>query len=157
MSGDTHAREVPAGMTCRASYEDIDKDSYVEYQSYPSGVWRACEYSQPTVEYLLANGYKMYMKDFEKASTDCAAAVRRIIGNGPPVYLSDLNHADAMPLEAGEVRVDKFWFMSNNSTVTGKLEGSLEGEEREKKWQEQKALLAAMEVADAAEAAEKKA
>jgi hypothetical protein len=107
-------------------------------------------YSRESVEYLLKNQYGMYLKEVDKAARDCAAAVRRLVTKGPPLYLSDGNHGDAMPLVEGDERVDKFWFMDGGVEVSGKLEGAPEGQERESFWQAQRETLAAMEVAEAA-------
>lgn len=142
-----HSKPQP-GKECLASFEDIDESNYVEYQTMPSGKWHACNYSQETVEHLLESSYKMYLGDIEKASKDCAAAVRRLVTKGPPLYLSDLNHGDAIPVPEGDTHVDKFWFMNGNVTVSAKLPDALEGKERQALWESQKETLAAMEASE---------
>lgn len=144
----THGKP-PTGLECLASYEAIDESNYVEFQSSPSGTWSMCRYSQETVEQLLDSSFQLYLKDVEKAAKDCAAAVRRLVSKGPPVYLSDCNHSDALPLPAGDTHVEQFWFMNGNQLVSAKLKGALEGKEREDLWNAQKETLAAMEAVEA--------
>ena len=93
----------------------------------------------------------MYLADVEKAAKDCAAAVKRLVTKGPPVYLSDTNQRDATPLVDGETHVESFWYMSSNRIVSGKLQGALEGKARDSLWDSQKETLAAMEAAEAAD------
>ena len=88
------------------------------------------------------------MKDVDKASKDCAAAVRRIVTKGPPQYLSDCNHPDAMPLPDGDTHVAEFWFMNGDKTVSGRLPDAPEGKARQDLWNSQKETLEAMEAAE---------
>jgi len=92
------------------------------------------------------------LKDVEKAAKDCAAAVRRIVTKGPPQYLSDCNHPDAMPLSEGDTHVSQFWYMNGDRTVSGRLPDAPEGAAREALWNSQKETLAAMEAAENATA-----
>ncbi|KAH9261479.1 hypothetical protein BASA81_000135 [Batrachochytrium salamandrivorans] len=138
-----------SGKECLASFEEIDETNYVEYQTLPSGTWHACNYSQETVEHLLESSYKMYLGDIEKASKDCAAAVRRLVTKGPPLYLSDCNHGDAIPVPEGDTHVDKFWFMNGNVTVSGVLPDAAQGDARAALWASQRETLAAMEASEA--------
>lgn len=144
------AHQLPMpGRECLASFEEIDASNYVEYQTLPSGAWHACRYSQETVEHLLESSYKMYLGDIEKASKDCAAAVRRLVAKGPPLYLSDCNHGDAIPVPEGDTHVAQFWFMNGNVTVSGVLPDAAQGDARAALWDSQRETLAAMEASEA--------
>lgn len=145
----SHGKPVE-GKECLATYELIDESNYVEFESYPSGKWIACGYSQETVEHLLKTSYEHYLKEVEKAAKDCAAAVRRLVNKGPPQFLSDCNHPDAIPLAEGDTHANQFWFMSSDKSVPGRLDGAAQGAEREQLWQSQRETLAAMEAAEAA-------
>lgn len=96
----------------------------------------------------MKTGWGAYLKDVEKAAKDCAAAVRRIVTKGPPQYLSDCNHVDAMPLNEGDTFVGQFWFMNGNKIVSGKLSDAAQGPARDDLWNSQKETLAAMEAAE---------
>ena len=84
-----------------------------------------------------------------------AAAVRRLVTKGPPIWLED---KIAYPLPEGDSHVSAIWYMSSGSEIPAKLENCLEGEERDKLWNSQKEVLAQMEAAEASDkAAEAKA
>jgi len=142
-----HGKPTP-GLECKASFEAIDEKNYCEYQAAPSGKWAPCGYSQETIEYLLDTAYEHYLKDVEKAAKDCAAAVRRLVSKGPPLYLSECNHPDAMPLAGGDTHVSNFWFMNGDRVVSGRLKNAPDGTDRETLWLSQKETLAAMEAAE---------
>ena len=91
------------------------------------------------------------MKDVDKATRDCAAAVKRIVIKGPPQYLSDCNHLEAMPLVENDTHVGEFWFMNGNKTVSGRLVDAPDGKAREELWTSQKETLAAMEAVESSE------
>ena len=85
------------------------------------------------------------MRGLTPSRQDCAAAVRRLVTRGPPVYLFEPN---ALPLPGGDTHIDLLWFSSGNREAPAKLEGALEGEEREKLWSTQRETLRAMELAE---------
>ena len=97
--------------------------------------------------YLLNTGFTKYTLDVEKASKDCAAAVRRIVAKGPPEFLQD---PVALPLPEGDTHVSRVWFCDENKEMSARLVGSPEGAAREALWNAQKEALAAMEAAEAA-------
>ena len=145
----TEHGKPPEGLECMATLEDITEENFVEYRSMPSGLWLPAKFSKEVVEMLLQTQFGKYMSDVEKASKDCAAAVRRLVVKGPPIYLSDVN---ALPLAKEEDGfIDLFWFAAEQKEVSAKLEGALEGEEREELWSAQKETLAAMEAAESVE------
>ena len=138
----------PADWECAATFEDITEEegNYVEFQSAPSGTWHPAKFSKATLLHLQATLFDKYMKDVEKASKDCAAAVRRLVSKGPPLYVSD---PVALKLPEGDTHVAKLWFMDEDREVSAKLVGAPEGAEREALWNAQKEVLAAMEIAEA--------
>mmetsp|Transcript_16964 Transcript_16964/g.33109 ORF Transcript_16964/g.33109 Transcript_16964/m.33109 type:complete len:149 (-) Transcript_16964:283-729(-) len=138
----------PAGLSCKATWEDITEEdgNYCEYLSMPSGQWLPSQFSADTVRHLLRTQYGRYLEDVEKAAKDCAAAVRRLVARGPPVYLSD---SEALPLAEGDSYIEKIWFADEDCEVSAKLEGALEGEEREELWNSQRETLRMMEAAEA--------
>ncbi len=76
-----------------------------------------------------------------------AAAVRRLVTDGPPVYLFDKSGV-ALPVPDGDTHIDMLWFCATGEEEEAVLEGALQGEARETLWAEQKAILAAMEMAE---------
>lgn len=154
-----HSKVPPENWECKATMEEItEKDgNFVEYMTVPSNTWHPCGFSKTTVQYLQSTGFNKYIQDVEKASKDCAAAVKRLITKGPPLYLSD---DIAMPVPEGDTHVELLWFADDDKEVSAKLTGALEGKEREALWSSQKetlqAMLAAEEALKSAEATEKK-
>ena len=88
-------------------------------------------YEQVVIEKLLSEQFHQFVNRVK--TTDCQAELRRLLATGPPVYLSDEH---ALPLDDGDSHVVKLWFASDNLERLAKLEGAVEGEEREKLWNE---------------------
>mmetsp|Transcript_17791 Transcript_17791/g.23195 ORF Transcript_17791/g.23195 Transcript_17791/m.23195 type:complete len:118 (-) Transcript_17791:1361-1714(-) len=76
-----------------------------------------------------------YLKKVEKA--DCAAEMCRLLDAGPPIYIEE---REALPLPNEETHILQLWYMSNNRTISARLEGALDGEERQKLWDSLTAL-----------------
>ena len=151
--GSLHASKPPEGLTCMLTWDDIDEEEYVEYRTAPSGRWHVSKYGASAVRQLLKTNWDNYMSNVEKASKDCAAAVRRLVTKGPPLYLHD---PTALPVPDDYAHVDMLWFCATDKEVAAKLEGALEGEAREALWAEQREILAAMEQAEGAHGGEGK-
>ena len=71
-------------------------------------------------------------------TTDCQAELRRLLAAGPPVYVSDPN---GFPLPEGDTHVIQLWYASDNRERSAKLEGAVDGEEREALWNQLRAFL----------------
>mmetsp|Transcript_6743 Transcript_6743/g.10652 ORF Transcript_6743/g.10652 Transcript_6743/m.10652 type:complete len:151 (+) Transcript_6743:85-537(+) len=136
----------PEGLECMVLLDDITEENYCEYQCMPSGLWHPAKACSEVVKELIDTQFNKYLDDVEKATKDCAAAVRRLVDKGPPVYLSDPH---ALPMPEGETHIEKVWYMAENEEVSSRLKGALEGEEREKLWTSQKEVLASMEAVEA--------
>mmetsp|Transcript_29043 Transcript_29043/g.67935 ORF Transcript_29043/g.67935 Transcript_29043/m.67935 type:complete len:147 (+) Transcript_29043:197-637(+) len=143
---DTHGKPTE-GMECMCTLEDIDEESYCEYQTMPSGKWHPSMFASSVVEEMLNSQFQKYLDDVEKAASDCAAAVRRLVVKGPPTHIFD---AHGLPLPEGETHIEKVWFMKGDEERPALLKGALQGAERETLWDSQKQTLAAMEAAEAA-------
>uniref|UniRef100_A0A7S2SMM4 Uncharacterized protein n=1 Tax=Mucochytrium quahogii TaxID=96639 RepID=A0A7S2SMM4_9STRA len=137
--------EPREGLTCKATWEDITTLTYCEYRTQPSGKWLPAEFSSDTIDHLLSTQFGKYLSDVEKAAKDCAAAVRRLVTKGPPVYLADAN---ALPLPEGDTHIDMIWYSRDNTEHSAQLKGALTGDERQALWDSQKATLEAMEQAE---------
>jgi hypothetical protein len=106
----------------------------VEYQVYPSLQWKPCLYEQCIVEKLLAEQFHDYIARVKE--TDCQAELRRLLAKGPPIWLADEH---ALPLDDKDdlnQHVCNLWFASDNRVVSAKLQGAVEGQEREDLWNE---------------------
>ena len=77
--------------------------------------------------------------------SDCVKEFTRLMRAGPPVFVSDKH---ALPLPAGATHVAKLWFMDGGVTETAKLDGAVEGEERQKLWNDMKSFIATVEGRD---------
>ncbi|KAL7517586.1 hypothetical protein ACHAWX_004948 [Stephanocyclus meneghinianus] len=120
-------------MCCLCTMEDItDEDqNYVEFQSYPSMKWKPAQFELCVVQQLLDTQFEQYIKSVK--TTDCQATLRRLLKNGPPIYISDKH---GLPLEEGDTHVCALWFAIDGQERTAKLKGAVEGEEREVLWKE---------------------
>mmetsp|Transcript_33605 Transcript_33605/g.82630 ORF Transcript_33605/g.82630 Transcript_33605/m.82630 type:complete len:156 (-) Transcript_33605:596-1063(-) len=141
---DQHGKPTE-GMECMCTLDDITEETYCEYQTMPSGKWHPAKFAAPVVDEMLQTLFKKYLEDVEKAARDCAAAVRRLVVKGPPIYVFD---AHGLPLPEGETHIEKVWFCKGNEEKSAVLQGALQGKEREELWNSQKQVLAAMEAAE---------
>ncbi|TMW57446.1 hypothetical protein Poli38472_003371 [Pythium oligandrum] len=130
------------GMECLATMDDITEEegNYCEYQTAPSGTWRPALFAAEIVQQLLDTQFHTYIKKVQEA--DCKAELRRLVTKGPPVWLEDKH---ALPLPEGETHITKVWFAKDDEEKSAKLDGAVEGDEREKLWSELKELLEAAE------------
>ena len=60
-------------------------------------LWYPCRYEQSVVEHLLKTQFPDFIERVK--TTDCQAELRRLLKNGPPVYISDKN---ALPVVVAE-------------------------------------------------------
>lgn len=132
----------PAGLECMATMDDITEEdgNYCEFQTAPSGLWHPALFCSDVVEQLLGSQFHTYMKKVQEA--DCKAELRRLVAQGPPVWLNDKH---ALPIPEGDTHISRVWFAKDGEERSAKLDGALEGEARDKLWQELKQLLEAME------------
>ncbi|CBK20653.2 uncharacterized protein [Blastocystis hominis] len=80
-----------------------------------------------------------YLKNLLEA--DCRASQLRVLAEGPPIYVKE---SSIFPCPDGE-HVEKLWYSSTQQEKSSKVEGCLEGEEREKWWNEMKEILSLTE------------
>jgi len=118
--------------------EDITEEdgNYVEYQTHPSMLWYPCHYEKSVVENLLNTQFHDYVEKVR--TTDCQAELRRLLATGPPIYISDKH---AMPIPEGEAHICNLWYAGDNTEKSAKLEGAVEGEDRNKLWAELKSFI----------------
>lgn len=135
----------PAGMMCMCTWEEIDENSYVEYQVAPGGTWHPCLFGETAVRELRSTQYHDYIENVQKS--DCIKEFTRLMKSGPPVWISD-KHAMPLPREAKAAHVCALWFMSGNKTESAKLDGALEGEARQKLWDDMKNFMSTVQQRD---------
>ncbi|CAB9528806.1 expressed unknown protein [Seminavis robusta] len=130
--------EPPEGLMCLVTMEDITKEdsNYVEFQGSPSMKWKAAMFEQSVVQQLLDSQFHDFVNRVK--TTDCQAELRRLLGAGPPVFVSDKH---GFPLEEGDTHVVNLWYASDNKERPAKLDGAVEGEERQKLWEELKQFI----------------
>mmetsp|Transcript_13013 Transcript_13013/g.21659 ORF Transcript_13013/g.21659 Transcript_13013/m.21659 type:complete len:168 (+) Transcript_13013:66-569(+) len=122
---------IVEGSTCMSCWDDIDTTNYVEFKSSAESPWIPSGFCEVCTSYLLKSQWDLYTSALAK--TTCKAEQRRLLKAGPPINLKDVK---ALPCpDDGEVHL--LWFMSDNQDHSAKLEGSLEGEERMKYWNDQ--------------------
>jgi hypothetical protein len=152
------------GMCCLCTMEDITEENYVEYQSFPSLVWKPSLFEKCVVEELLQTQFTKYLERVQ--TTDCMSELRRLVNVGPPIYLSD---SHALPLATDQdTHICQLWYSStttndssninddtntdNNSEGGGGgeyrssiLQGAYTGKDRDELWDQLKILLSTQE------------
>lgn len=99
--------------------------------------WFPALYEESVVVKLMQDQFNTFIKKVK--TTDCQAELRRLLEKGPPIYIEDKH---ALPIvEEGDTHICKLWFSSDNQERSAKLEGALEGEERDKLWEELKQFI----------------
>lgn len=98
--------------------------------------WKPSLFEQEVIQKLLEEQFHQYVDRVKQ--TDCQAELRRLLDKGPPIYISD---GTALPLEEGDTHVSMLWFASDGRETSSKLNGALEGEEREKLWEDLKQFI----------------
>jgi hypothetical protein len=93
---------------------------------------------QSVVEELLQTQFHNYIERVKKS--DCQAELKRLLESGPPIYISD-PHGLPIQEDAGDTHIVTLWFASDNTERSAKLHGAVEGEERDKLWNELKEFI----------------
>ena len=109
----------------------------VEYQSFPSGIWKPALFEASIVEELLQTQFHQYISRVK--TTDCQAELKRLLAAGPPIFLQD-KHALPLALEH-DTHIGAVWFARDDREVSAKLHGAVEGEERDILWEELKQFV----------------
>ncbi len=102
----------------------------MEYRVDPQSPWLACKYCQACTQHIQSAQYQTYLDNVQNAI--CAAALRRLLKAGPPLYLAD---KEALPVPEDKAATE-LWFASDGEVHSAKLPGAPEGAEREAKWEE---------------------
>jgi len=148
---DSHG--VPAeGMTCMCTWDEIDAESYVEYQVAPTGKWYPSKFGEMAVRELKKTQYTSYIENVQKS--DCIKEFTRLMACGPPVWIAD-QHGLPLPEDGSGTHIVQLWFMIGDKTENSKLEGALEGEERQKLWDEMKSFMDTVKERDDAKSSKK--
>jgi len=108
----------------------------VEFQGYPSLKWKAAMYEQSVVQQLLDTQFHDFVTRVK--TTDCQAELKRLLAAGPPIWLTDKH---ALPLDESDTHVCQVWYASDNTERSAKLDGAVEGEERDALWEELKQFI----------------
>mmetsp|Transcript_2654 Transcript_2654/g.4295 ORF Transcript_2654/g.4295 Transcript_2654/m.4295 type:complete len:161 (+) Transcript_2654:73-555(+) len=140
MASTSHGKPTE-GMMCLCTMEDITEEdqNYVEYQVSPSMIWKPALFEASIVDQLLADQFHQYVERVKK--TDCQAELKRLLLAGPPIYISD-KHALAINTDDNDDYVCRLWFARNGGQeVSAKLNGAVEGDERETLWEELKQFI----------------
>jgi hypothetical protein len=129
--------QIQIGDTCLICFDDLDNDNIVMYQDNPNTEWKQGGYCIDCTKLLKNSQWNKYKNDVEKA--DCKRSLSNALQTGPPINIRDV----AFPCynSTGEV----YKLKCTEEDIDPKLEGSLVGEERDKWWNQYKAILEAMD------------
>lgn len=108
-------------------------------------LWYPAKAASFAVEHMRKTQFKRFMDRL--STTDCAAEMKRLRENGPPLYVEDRN---VFPLEESETHVVRLWYCGEDEEISALLEGAPQpGEEHQKLWDElREAADAALVVKD---------
>jgi hypothetical protein len=132
MASGGHAQ--PAGE-CLCCFGELDDTNYVEFRVSETAAWTPAKYCGDCIQTLLDSKFEAYMTGVAKST--CEAELRRYMVKGPPLYLED---PLGLPCAEGESAYE-LWYCSDNSVRSGKVKGALEGDERQKLWDEHKSFV----------------
>jgi len=92
---------------------------------------------------LLETKFQQYIDTVQKS--DCLAELRRLVAEGPPLYISDKH---ALPLyDEKDTHICQLWYASDGLYRSAMLQGACTGKERDELWDRLKQLLVDMEEA----------
>jgi hypothetical protein len=98
--------------------------------------WSPAMYEQSVIVQLVETQFHYFVERVK--TTDCQAELRRLLSAGPPIWVVDKH---AMPLPEGDTHIVKLWYHSDKQERTAKLDGAVEGEERQALWDELKQFI----------------
>jgi len=130
-----HNTKPLKGASCMVCYEDIEEANYLEYQTSEGSQWFPSRFCSECVESIRQSQFGKYISDLAK--TTCAKEQKRLLERGPPINIHDTH---GFPESDGE-EIYSLWSLATKQVITAKLEGSLEGEERLKLWEAEKAFI----------------
>lgn len=91
------------------------------------------------MDQLLADQFHLYVERVKK--TDCQAELKRLLKAGPPIHIAD-KHALKLDEDDNDEYVCRLWFArEGGQEVSAKLEGAVEGDERDALWEELKKFI----------------
>jgi hypothetical protein len=128
-----HFESVPPGLECAAYLIDIDDNDYCEFQTN-DGLWHSSPYCSDVVKHLLQTGFHSYLKTIDQA--DCKATLRRLIQNGPPLYLNDKTFNISE-----DQYIMKVWFKSENREIDAIYSDAPTEDDRMRLWDQHKAIF----------------
>jgi hypothetical protein len=99
--------------------------------------WHPAKFEASVILQLQQDQFSTFVNKVK--TTDCQAELRRLLVKGPPIYISD-KHALPLP-ENGDTHICQLWFSSDDSERSAKLVGAVEGDERQKLWDELKEFI----------------
>eukprot|EP00042_Codosiga_hollandica_P020969 m.70479 g.70479 ORF g.70479 m.70479 type:complete len:149 (-) comp50141_c0_seq1:124-570(-) len=141
MASSAHAEPSGACMCC---YDDLEAGNYVEYNTSDASPWLPSKYCSVCLQMLMDSKFESYVSAVAKST--CEAELRRLMLKGPPVWIDD---PIGLPVGEGE-HVHSLWFSEDNSIRSAKVKGALEGDARQKLWDEQKEFLTKRKEGEAA-------
>ena len=134
--------DYSVGDECLVCFEDFDEELTIEYQDKPDANWKKSPYCYYCVKHIQDTKWGDYVKSVEQA--DCKASLRRAMADGPPINIRDKVFESETDNPSGEIHMLRY----KGESLSAKLKGSLNGEERDKWWSEWKDILQTMEVED---------
>jgi hypothetical protein len=138
------SHQAPSG-DCLFCCAELDESCYAEFMPPSLSKWKPAPYCSNCIQqFFIDQQWAKYLKSIAEA--DCAAALRRVLSKHPPLYVTDKGFATD---ESAEGVVGQFWFSNSNAVHSSKLKDALEGQERDRFFEEKKLGLAALEAAEA--------
>lgn len=130
---------------CLACWDDLDSSNLVEYSQTGSGSgddWNYSAFCKTCTLHMLNTKFNDYMNSAQ--TTDCKKELTRLLKAGPPIWLEDKH---GFPLVEEGSHVSKLCYFDGitKTVISAKLANAVEGEEREKIWDNLRQLLPSLE------------
>lgn len=106
---------------------------YVEYQTKAGGAWYPCKYCKNCmVDNFLNKQFGAYLENLKTIS--CPKALENMLNEGPPQFIRDAPSFPGDGTVEPKGQLHALWFASDRTTVSARLTGAPEGEERQLLW-----------------------
>ena len=115
---------------CGCCFDEIDNNNMVKYKiNSHDSQWLISNYCENCVNYIISTSWKIFTDSVEKA--DCKKSLQKILDVGPPINIRDKVGFPDPNNKDNLTEIDSLLFCRNKQIKSAKLDGSLEGVDRD--------------------------
>lgn len=120
-------------MSCSFCWDDLSDDNMCSYRTFLKKEWLPSAWCVTCVKAYLGTQHQAWIDGVRNAT--CPKELQRLIDVGPPIWLHD---AKTFVVPEGD---HLYEFNHNNETFSARLVNAVEGADREKLWNEMRAVM----------------